>query len=82
MQRGLSSFRPTEVILTHEKKVRFVFLIFLEGVTITSVGQKLDRPQLQHWLLFSKHNRLRSKDLNVAAGLPVPMGYDCVYDSV
>ena len=27
---------------------------------ITSVGLKLDRPQLQHWLLFSGHNELRS----------------------
>ena len=64
-QRGLSSFR-------------------LEGVRITSVGLKLDRPQLQHWLLPLEHktiNRLRSKDLNVVAGLPVPVDYDCVYDS-
>ena len=59
-----------------------MFLIFLEGVKITSVGLKLDRPQLQHWLLFLEHNRLRSEDLNVVAGLPVPMDYDCVYDSV
>ena len=58
-----------------------MFLIFLEGAKITSVGLKLDRPQLQHWLLFLEHNRLRSKDLNVAAGLLVPMDYDCVYDS-
>ena len=37
------------------------------------------------WLLFLEHNtinRLRSKDLNVAAGLPVAVDYDCVYDSV
>ena len=62
-----------------------MFLIFLEGVKITSVGLKLDRPQLQHWSLFLKHNtinRLRSKDLNVVAGLPVPVDYVCVYDSV
>ena len=59
-----------------------MFLIFFEGVKITSVGLKLDRPQLQHWLLFLEHNELRSKDLNAVAGLPVPMGYDCVYDSV
>ena len=32
--------------------------------------------------LFLEHNRLRSKHLNVVAGLPVPMDYDCVYDSV
>ena len=56
--------------------------MFLEGVKITSVGLKLDRPQLQHWLLFLEHNRLRSKDLNIVAGLPVPMDYDCVYDSL
>ena len=57
--------------------------MFLEGVKITSVGLKLDRPQLQHWLLYLEHNtinRLRSKDLNVVAGLPVPVDYDCVYD--
>ena len=59
-----------------------MFLIFLEGVKITSVGLKLERPQLQHWLLFLEHNRLRPKDLNVVAGLPVPVDYDCVYDSV
>ena len=62
-----------------------MFLIFLEGVKITSVGLKPDRPQLQHWLLFLEHNtinRLRSKDLNFVAGLPVPMDIDCVYDSV
>ena len=60
-----------------------MFLIFLEGVKITSAGLKLDRPQLQHWLLFLEHNRLRSKDFkNVVAGLPVPVDYDCVYDSV
>ena len=62
-----------------------MFLIFLEGVKITSVGLKLDRPQLHHWLLFLEHNtinRRRSKDLNVVAGLPVPVDYDCVYDSV
>ena len=57
-----------------------MFLIFLEGVKITSVGLKLDRPQLQHWSLFLEHKRLVSKDLNVVAGLPVPMDYDCVYD--
>ena len=62
-----------------------MFLIFLEGAKITSSGLKLDRPQLQHWLLFLKHdtiNRLRSKDLNVVAGLPVPMDYDFVHNSV
>ena len=60
-----------------------MFLIFLEGVKITSVGLKLNRPQLQHWLLFLEHNTIkRSKDLNVVAGLLVPLDYNCVYDSV
>ena len=59
-----------------------MFLIFLEGVKIPFVGLKLDRPQLQHWLSFLKHNRIGSKDLKVVADLPVPMDYDCVYDSV
>ena len=59
-----------------------LFLIFLEGVKITSVGLKLGRPQLQHRLLLLEHNKLRPKDLNVAVGLPVPLDYDCVYDSV
>ena len=48
VQRGLSRFRPTKVIL----------------------------------VIIFEHNRLRSKDLNVVAGLSVPMDYDCVYDSV
>ena len=62
-----------------------MFLIFLEGVKITSVCLKFDRQQLEHWLLFLEHNtinRLKSKDLNVVAGLPVPVDYDCFYDSV
>ena len=59
-----------------------MFLIFLECVKISSIGLKLDRPQLQHWLLFLEHNRLRSNNLNVVAGIPVPMDYDYVYDSV
>ena len=62
-----------------------MFLIFLEVVKITSVGLKLDRSQLQHWFLVLEHNtinKLRSKDLNVVAGLPVSVEYDCVYDSV
>ena len=62
-----------------------MFLIFLEGVKITSVGLKLDRPQQQHWLLFLEHNtinRLRYKNLNVVASLPLPVDCDCVYDSV
>ena len=44
-------------------------LFFLEGVKIISVGLKLDRPQLQHWLLFLEHNRLRSKDMLLQAYL-------------
>ena len=60
-----------------------MFLVFLEGVKITSIGPELNKPQLQHWLLlFSEHNRIGSKDVNVVAGLPVPMDYDCVYDPV
>ena len=58
-----------------------MFLIFLECVRITSVGLKLDRPQLQHRLLFLEHNRPRSENSNVVEGLPVTMGYDCVCDS-
>ena len=82
-QRGLSSFRPTEIILTHERNVQKGEAMlnvsnFLEGLKKTSVTLKLDRPQLQNWLLFLEHNRLRSNDLNVVAGLPVPLGYDCV----
>ena len=50
-------------------KRSWVLLIFLKGLKITSISLKLDRKQLQHWLLFSEHNRLRSKDLNVVAGL-------------
>ena len=43
---------------------------------------KLDRPQLEHCLLFLEHDRIGSKDLNVVADVPVPMDFDCVYDSV
>ena len=56
-----------------------MFLIFLECAKITSVGLKLDRSQLQHWLSFLEHNK--SENSNVVAGLPVPTGYDCVHDS-
>ena len=40
---------------------------------------KLDRPQLQHWLLFLEHDwpSPKSENSNVV-GLPVTMGYDCV----
>ena len=53
VQRGLSSFRPTEVISTQERKTKFPS--FLECVKITAIGLKLDRPQLQHCLLFLEH---------------------------
>ena len=56
-----------------------MFLIFLECVKITSVGLELDRPQLQHWLLFLEHDRFENS--NAVAGLPVPMDCDLVYDS-
>ena len=56
VQRGLSSFKPTEVILTHEQK-------------------SLETPS-------EADNRLRSKDVIVVTGLPVPMGYDSVHNSV
>ena len=55
VQRGLSSFKPKEVILTHERKV------------------------YKH---EAKLSASRSDNLNVVAGLPVPMDYDCVYDSI
>ena len=56
-----------------------MFLIFLKCVKIASVGLKLDRPQLQHWLLFLEHNWPTPKSKNSSVvGLPVPMGYDCV----
>ena len=58
-----------------------MFLIFLDCVKITSTDIKLDRQQLQHWLLFLEHNR--SENADVAAGLPVavPIGYDYVYNT-
>ena len=34
----------------------------LKCVKITSVGLKLDRPQLLHWLLFLEHSRPRSEN--------------------
>ena len=57
-----------------------MFLIFLEGVKIISVDLKLKRPLLQHCSLFVKHNR--SEISHVVSNLPVPIGYDCVYDSI
>ena len=61
VQRGLSSFRPAESILTHERKVqkheaKLSVSNLFKCVKIASVGLKLDRPQLQHWLLFLEHN--------------------------
>ena len=59
-----------------------MFLIFLKCVKIASVGLKLDRPQLQQWLLFLEHNWPipKSEDSDVV-DLLVPMGYDCVFAS-
>ena len=54
-------------------QLRFVFLNFSFMCQIASVGLKLDRPQLQQWLLFLEHKRPRSENSNVVAGLPVPM---------
>ena len=55
-----------------------MFLIFLKYVKIAFVGPKLDRPQLQHWLLFLEHNWLTPKSENSnVVGLSVPMDYDC-----
>ena len=60
-------------------KRSWVFLIFLKSVKKASVGLKLDRPQLQHWLLFLEHNwPPRKSDNSTFVDLPVPMGYDCV----
>ena len=52
-----------------------MFPISLECVKITSLGLKFNGPEL----LFVVHNR--SENSNVVAGLPAPMGYDCIYDS-
>ena len=72
VQHGLSSFRPTEVILTHERKVRNtkrgrVFRIFLECIKMTSTGVELDRPQLQQWLSFLEHNNSQKTQLLLQA---------------
>ena len=74
MQRGLSSFRPTEVILTHQRKVQkheanLSVSNFSGGVKITSIGLKLDRPQLQHWLLFLEHNKSQTTQILLQAYL-------------
>ena len=54
---------------------------FLEFLKMTSIGLKLDRLQLRHWLLFLEHNSLRFYNSNVVVGLLVPIGHDYVYDS-
>ena len=56
-----------------------MFLTLLKCVKIAFVCIKLDRPRLQHWLLFLEHKwpTPKSENFNVV-GLPVPMGYDCV----
>ena len=72
-QRGLPTtggfFDRRKKSLEHVAKLRVSN--FLEFFKITSVGLKLDR----------SHNRPRYQNSNVVAGLPVPMGYDCFYDS-
>ena len=55
------------------------FLNFLECVEITSVRVKVNRPLLQHCLLLLEYNKYENS--NVAAGLPEPIGHDCVFDS-
>ena len=53
--------------------------MFLMCVKVASVGLKLDRPQLQHWLWFQNITGLplTPENSNVV-DLPVPMGYDRV----
>ena len=48
-------------------------------ILIRSNGNQALETRSQAELLFSEHNR--SEKANAVAGLPVPMGYDCVYDS-
>ena len=59
-----------------------VFLIFLECVKITPLELKLDRPQLQQWLLMLYHNRRRSENTDAVASLSIPMGYELINNSV
>ena len=81
VQRGLSSLDQQRFFHTRKKSLEQESNLsvsnFLERVEITSVGLKLDRPQLQHWLFIV----FRSENANGVACLPVPMSYDCVYDS-
>ena len=58
-----------------------VFLIFLECAKITPLELKLDRPQLQQWLLMVCPNKPISENTDAVAGLPIPMGYEWVHDS-
>ena len=58
-----------------------VFQNFLEHVKITPLELKLNRPQLQQWLLMLCHNRPRSENTDAVAGLPIHMGYEWVHDS-
>ena len=61
-------------------KQRGAFLIFLECVKITPLELKLNRPQLQQWLLMLYHNRPRSENTDAVAGLSIPMAYEWIYD--
>ena len=61
------------------KNRRWVFLIFLECVKMTFVGLKLIDHSCNIRKLFLEYSR--SENSNVVAGVPVPMGYDSVYDS-
>ena len=54
------------------------FLIFLECVKITPLELKLDRPQLQQWLLMLYQNRPRSENTDAVAGLSIPVGYEWI----
>ena len=54
------------------------FRIFLECVKITPLELKLDRPQLQQWLLMLYHNGPRSENTDAIAGLSIPVGYEWI----
>ena len=57
------------------------FKFFLSVSKLPLLNLKLDRPQLQQWLLMLCHNRPRSENTDAVAGLPIPIGYEWVYDS-
>ena len=65
--KGLVAKRPKhqEVNKNYGFRLHWTTSNVLECVKITSVDLKLDRTQLQRWLLFLQHNRPRSKHLNV-----------------